>query len=163
MKRFIVACCSVAFAASAFVIAPSPSYAEGVRNNTGCGLGHLAFQNVKKDSILIQVVAATLNGICGNQTFGITSGTLGCDKPASFVENEKLQKFVAKNMDTLAHDIAVGDGEAIAALAELMDVPKENRAEFYSALQANFNTIYASVDVQSADVIDSIAGIASKS
>ncbi len=52
-------------------------------------------------------VFITFNGIFGNQTFGITSGTSECERPADFASNERIQKYVADNMDQLAADIAV--------------------------------------------------------
>jgi hypothetical protein len=45
-------------------------------NSTGCGLGTIIFEGQK--GIAPQVLAVTTNGTSGNQTFGITSGTLGC-------------------------------------------------------------------------------------
>lgn len=157
MKRFIVAGVALAFAAA--VMLPGVSSAQGYNENTGCGLGNQLFKEIGQDSILFQILAVTTNGILGNQTFGISSGTLGCKKPTKVVENEKVQKFVADNMDSLAQDMAVGRGETLDALAELMNVPAEKRAEFYASLQTNFTRIYASSDVQSADVIDNIAAL----
>src|SRR6266511_1273208 len=41
----------------------------------GCGLGAMAFKDQPGG---IQIIAATLNDICANQTFGITFGTSNC-------------------------------------------------------------------------------------
>jgi len=101
------------------------------------------------------VLAATTNGTSGNQTFGITSGTSNCDKPSNFVSNDKLNKFVAENMDELALDISAGHGETLQTVAKLMNV--ENTDAFSAKLQANFSNIYSNQDVTSANVIDSIA------
>lgn len=46
-------------------------------DSTGCGLGSMAWRG--QSGILPQVAAATTNGTFGNQTFGITFGTSGCD------------------------------------------------------------------------------------
>lgn len=44
----------------------------------GCGLGtEVIFQDANEWHE--HVLAATTNGTSGNQTFGMTSGTLGCD------------------------------------------------------------------------------------
>ena len=61
-------------------------------NNVGCGLGSEIISD--KNSVLMQIVAVTTNGTSGNQTFGITSGTSGCEKPAKLVNNDKATKFV---------------------------------------------------------------------
>lgn len=121
--------------------------------NTGCGLGSLIIKD--QNTVALQVLAATTNGIFGNQTFGITSGTLNCDKPSNFVSNDKLNRFVAENMDELALDISAGQGETLSTVAKLMNV--EDSSTFSSKLQANFTNIYSSENVTSATVIDSIA------
>jgi len=123
--------------------------------NTGCGLGNQVIKN--QDTVLMQVFAATTNGTSGNQTFGITSGTSGCAKPAKFVSNDRANEFVAGNMDTLALDISNGQGEALSTLATLLNI--SNPDTFASILQANFESIYSSSDVTSAHVIDSIVAL----
>jgi len=123
--------------------------------NTGCGLGNQVITN--QDSVLMQVFAATTNGTSGNQTFGITSGTSGCAKPAKFVSNERANEFVAGNMDALASDISNGQGEALSTLATLLNV--SNTDTFASVLQENFDSIYSSENVSSADVIDNIVAL----
>ncbi len=97
---------------------------------------------------------ATTNGTFGNQTFGITTGTLGCRK-TQFVLNERAQDFVASNMDQLAKEISVGRGESLNTLAELLDV--SDKAEFSASLQANYNKIYTSQNSKMADVLDNIS------
>lgn len=162
MKRLAVAALSLAFFVGTVAL-PGTSKAAGYNENTGCGLGNQLFKEIGQDSILFQILAVTTNGILGNQTFAISSGTLGCKKPTKVVINERVNKFVADNMDTLAQDIATGRGESLETLAELMAVPADKKAEFFAALQANFTKIYTSTDVQSADVIDSISNIAPNS
>jgi len=103
----------------------------------------------------MQVSAVTTNSTSGNQTFGITSGTLGCEKPTKFVNNEKLQNFVTKNMDQIAMDAARGNGESIKTLAKLMNVKDVN--SFAANLHDNFDKIFVSENVNSAQVIDNIA------
>jgi hypothetical protein len=131
-------------------------YADSNRNS-GCGLGSMIFQN--QNSVLQQILAATTNGTSGNQTFGISSGTSNCDQPSNWVQNERLNRFVAENMDSLAGDIAQGQGEYLYTLATLMEVPQDQRPDFYSTLQTNFTNIYTSEDVNSADVIDNIRSV----
>jgi hypothetical protein len=132
---------------------------SAMADNIGCGVGTMVFPGA--DTTLKQILAATTNGCFGNQTFGITSGTVGCDKPASFASTPQLERFVAENMDALARDIAAGQGETLATVAELLQVPVAERAQVYAALQANFGRIYPSADVQSGQVIDAIIGVIS--
>lgn len=124
------------------------------KTNVGCGIGTMIFEG--KDGLLSQACAATTNGIFGNQTFGITSGTLDCAKPAAFTQNEQLDRFVGDNMDQLAMDISRGEGDYIMTLAALLDVPVEERAEFYALLQTNFSTIYPDSGVTHVDVLNNL-------
>lgn len=128
------------------------SHAQDTQENVGAGLGSYILQG--DDGLLIQVVAAFLNGICCNQSFAITSGTWNAERPDAFVMNERLQHFVADNMDNLAQDIAMGEGETLETLAELMDV--QDRHAFRQNLKANFNQIYSSDDVTHLDVLQQI-------
>jgi len=141
------------FIASATALIATASFAKSP--NVGCGLGNQVITN--QDSVLMQIFAVTTNGTSGNQTFGITSGTSGCAKPAKFVSNNRANEFVAGNMDALALDISNGQGEALSTLATLLHV--SNPDHFASVLQANFEKIYTSSKVSSADVIDNIVSL----
>ncbi|MGQ9843272.1 MAG: DUF3015 domain-containing protein [Spirochaetota bacterium] len=136
------------------VAAISIAQAGVVRNNAGCGLGSMIFGD--KDGLLFEILATTTNGTFGNQTFGMTSGTLGCAPFKGIVSNEKINLYVADNMDNLAKDIAKGNGEYLETLALLMNVPDSEKQQFFSKLQANFNKIYTSSDVTSTDVVKNI-------
>jgi len=131
------------------------------QSNTGCGIGTMIFEG--KDGLLSQISAATTNGTFGNQTFGITSGTVNCKKASSFVAYEKLNKFVGDNMDNLAMDMSKGSGEYLSTLAVLLDVPVEKRAQLYSVLQTNFSKIYTSESVTHIDVLNNIEAVLSAS
>ncbi|MDD2781011.1 DUF3015 family protein [Sulfuricurvum sp.] len=147
MKKVLISIAAVAALATAGLAT--------VNSQTGCGLGS---QIIKDDSSAVMLaLQATTNGTSGSQTFGITSGTSGCKK-AKFVMNERAAEFVASNMDQLSREIAIGQGESVSTLAELLNV--ENKAEFASALQANYNAIYTSEKADMATVLDNVSTIA---
>ena len=125
--------------------------------NCGCGLGSMILEG--QDGLISQLAATVTNGISGNQTFGITTGTLGCEKADSIVMNEKVNIFVAENMDNLAIDIASGQGETLDALADIAEVSSEKRAELYASLQNNFDDIYFSANVTNEDVSSKVINI----
>jgi hypothetical protein len=77
------------------------------------------------------------------------------------VSNERLEQFVASNMDTLARDIAAGNGETLSTLAELLQIPAAERPAFAATLKANFGRIYPSAQVQAGQVIDNIITVIS--
>ena len=144
MKKLIVSIAAVAALSSAAI--------AGVNNQTGCGLGSMIIKD--NSSALLLALQATTNGTSGNQTFGITSGTSGCTK-TKIVMNERAEEFVASNMDQLAKEIAMGQGESVDTLAELLAV--EDKEAFASALQTNYNSIYSADDVKMAEVLDTIS------
>lgn len=135
-------------------VALSTAAFAGVNSQTGCGLGSMIIKD--DSSAVLLALQATTNGTSANQTFGITSGTSGCKK-TKLVMNERAEEFVASNMDILAKEIAVGHGESINTLAELLNV--EDTATFSASLQANYNSIYTSQKVQMSEVLDNIATI----
>lgn len=143
------------------VIFSGTAFAGQAQNNTGCGLGLMLIGENANNSLLGQVVQATLNGVLGNQTFGITSGTSNCATPAKIVMNEKLNVFVAANMDTIATDIAKGEGESLDTMAELMNISAEKRPELYAKLQSNFSGIYTSNAIEAPEVVLNIYRVAS--
>ncbi|MFA9373156.1 DUF3015 family protein [Poseidonibacter sp.] len=134
-------------------LALSSSVYGAANTNTGCGLGSLIIKD--QSTVVMQVLAATTNGTSGNQTFGISSGTLNCSQPSTVASNDKLNKFVADNMDELALDISAGQGETLSTVATLLNV--KDVSSFNAKLKANFSNIYANENVNSAKVIDSIA------
>jgi hypothetical protein len=144
MKKILVSAAAVLVLATTGFATPN--------DQTGCGLGSMIIRD--NSSAVMLALQATTNGIFGNQTFGITSGTLGCKK-TQFVMNERAQEFVASNMDQLATEISKGHGESVDTLAELLNV--QDKAGFASALQANYNKIYTSQNAKMSDVLDNIS------
>lgn len=119
---------------------------------TGCGLGNKVIK--RPDSAVMYALQATTNGTSANQTFGISSGTSGCKK-VRFVMNDRAQEFVASNMDTLAKEMAIGQGESLDTLAELLKI--QDKVAFFAALQSNYTSIYSNTKVEMADVLDGVS------
>ena len=105
----------------------------------GCGLGKLAWQNYPHQKVIgIQTMEATTNGLMGNQTFGITSGTSGCTNDGKFWAEHKVNAFAALNFENLAQDMAQGHGEHIASLATLMGIPADQQPAFFAMTQEKY-------------------------
>ena len=124
-------------------------FGSDLRDNCGCGLGTIIFEG--KDTLTLQIFAATFNA--PSQLFGISSGTLGCEKPIEIVKSNRLNLFIASNMDNLAKDIATGRGEYLDVVVDLLDVPEVEKNVFYSRLQANFEVIFPLEKVTHLDVV----------
>ena len=131
--------------------------AATVREDCGCGLGAEAIG--QKEGLVWNLLGTFLNGLCGNQTFAMSTGTLQCGKPEKMVMLEKMNIYVADNMDSLAIDIAKGEGESLDALAEVAQIDPEKRMDFNLALQDNFDYIYPDQNVQHVDVANRITEI----
>jgi hypothetical protein len=137
---------------SAFVLVGSASYA----NNIGCGLGAVLLKG--KQGRIFELLGTCLNGTCANQTFAITFGTLGYKEGAAIGMNVEVENFVAQNMDSLATDMAKGNGEYLDTLASLMKA--DDKTAFSTKMKANFNSIYTSSAVTSTEVVANIYRVA---
>ena len=92
MKKFLVS--------AAFVAAFSASQAFAL-DSTGCGLGSIIFKG--QVGTIPQILAVTTNGSFGTQTFGISSGTSGCDQNGRVSGGTgKIFAFLEKNMEQFA-------------------------------------------------------------
>jgi hypothetical protein len=127
------------------------------QRNVGCGLGTMAFEG--QNGLLSQVAASSTNGLFFNQSFGITSGTLQCQQHQTITMNERVNTFVAENMDSVAKDIARGEGEYLDTMASLMEVQQAEWPHLYAVLQQNFSRIYTSPAVTPADVLQNISAV----
>jgi hypothetical protein len=127
------------------------------QRNVGCGLGTMAFEG--QNGLLSQVAASSTNGLFFNQSFGITSGTLQCQQHQTITMNERVNTFVAENMDSVAKDIARGEGEHLDTMASLMEIQQAERPHLYAVLQQNFSRIYTSPAVTPADVLQNISAV----
>jgi len=129
MKKVIAGAMLVATSSMAFANGPA-----------GCGLGTaVIFKDANEWHE--HVLAATTNGTSGNQTFGMTSGTLGCEAANGPLAG--VQTFLDNNMDQLAIDTANGQGETLDALAEVIGVEAQDAAAFRTAMQSNFDNMFS--------------------
>lgn len=151
MKKLIVA--------TALVTASSFTFAAGGHGPSGCGLGSNIIMK-DADEWHEHVLAATTNGTSGNQTFGMTSGTLGCQDAGGPLSAD-IQRYIDGNLDQLAADTARGKGDSLAALADLMDIETADRALFNQSLQANFDQLFQSENTTSGDAAEVLSAIMS--
>jgi len=116
-------------------VKPEVLEGRGGYGSAGCGLGSVI---VKPSEHFTQIFAATTNGLFGNQTFGITSGTSNCDGPPEPVQ--ATARFVTANRAALAIATARGRGEPIEALAAIAQCHAPS--ELGPVLQRNFGQIF---------------------
>jgi hypothetical protein len=131
--------------ALSLVLAAGTSFAAEENNIGSCGLGSMLFAG--KSGIFPQILAVTTNGSFGNQTFGISSGTLGCTQNGMVTSNMKSAMFIDGNKLTLARDAAAGKGESLDALASVMGVKGEDKAALFSTMKDQFAVVFADESV----------------
>jgi hypothetical protein len=104
--------------------------ASAAQNDAGCGLGAQLF---KENRPVDQILAATTNGCFGTQTFGITTGTLGCSSGGLIKASREREVFTATNFRALEQELAAGSGQYEASLAALTGCKAEPFAVFAKA------------------------------
>ena len=136
------------------LVAAFPTLAMAADNVGGCGVGSMVFKGQK--GIAPQVLAVTTNGSTGNQTFGITSGTLGCTQDGVVTSNMKTAMFIESNKDQLARDMSVGSGETLAALSHLLGVETQDQVAFNRLAKDNVARIFTTESVATEQVVASL-------
>ena len=126
--------------------------------DAGCGIGSEVWAG--QSGKLPKLLAATTNGIFFNQLFGITFGTIGCS--GSGTVTAQAVTFTNENSEALARDMAVGQGESLNVLAELLQIKTEDKARFFAVSKANFAEIYATENSNSLQVLSSLQSVMAK-
>lgn len=126
-------------------------------NDIGCGVGTMIFKG--KSGALFKILGATTNGSFGNQTFGITTGTLGCQSDGAISSNEKINMFAAANLDKLAKEMAAGEGETLSALAGLYGVTDSDKSAFFSMAKSGYGQIFTSEATTAGDMVSNLNGL----
>jgi len=128
----------------------SAGYAHaGGYGSAGCGLGSILFGDKPG---LVQVLAATTNGLFANQTFAISTGTSNCSNTGGGVASTKA--FIQANREAVSKDVARGSGETIASLSSLAGC--SDQAAVAATLQKEFKTIFPNEQVSDISVSDSV-------
>ncbi|WP_236234541.1 DUF3015 domain-containing protein [Pseudomonas tohonis] len=126
------------------------AHADAAGGN-GCGWGNMLFDGQR--GFAPHFLATTTNGTSGNATFGMTSGTNGCDVNAKIGYGGRSMLAMNGMLDNIAEDMAQGQGEALDAYATLLGVEQSDRAHFAKIAQENFSTIFSAPDVTGEQVL----------
>jgi hypothetical protein len=151
MKKVILTAVAItALPVSSIIAAP---------NNVGCGVGSMIWNG--QSGVAPQILAVTTNGTMMNQLFGISSGTLGCAPNAavSLPMPHKIAQFTNDNLENLARDMAVGEGETLNSLATLWEVDTQDKTAFFKTTQTHFAQIFPNEKVTAKEVLLSLNNI----
>ncbi len=122
------------------------------QNDAGCGIGSMLF---KEQQPVHQIVAATTNGCFGNQTFGITTGTLGCTSGGLIKSSKEREVFVATNLRAIERELAAGKGQYASSLATLSGCGAKSE-EFLSLSKARYEKLFPSANIGAAELIKNL-------
>ena len=67
--------------------------------------------------------------------------------------------FTNENAESLARDMAVGQGESLNVLAELLNIQSQDKARFFAVSKQNFSEIYSSQNQDSLQVLASLQAV----
>ena len=126
--------------------------------DVGCGVGSQVWAG--QSGKIPKILAATTNGIFTNQLLGITFGTLGCSGNGKVTA--QVVTFTNENTESLARDMAVGQGESLNVLASLLNVKDADKAHFFAVTKSNFSHIYSTNNQNSLQVLASLQEVMAK-
>ena len=114
---------------------------RGPYGMAGCGWGGFAVGN--NPAPLAQLGATILNLVSTNQSSALSSGTSNCDKAPPDLALMEQEVFVTSNLASLTRESAQGDGQHLAAFAELLGCSADYEA-FAQLCQARHGDIFPS-------------------
>ena len=133
------------------VLVALPFSAALADNDIGCGFGTQIWAG--QSGLVAKVLGATTNGSTANQTFGISSGTLGCSQDGVVKAELRRAQFASANLDQLAAEVAAGEGESLNTLAALYNVAAADRAAFNVLAQQHYGALFATTSATTGDVL----------
>ena len=148
MKKIIIGAVLLGSSMSASAVAPG---------GPGCGWGNLLFEG--SSGLPAHLLATIVNGTSGNATFGMTSGTNGCDTGGTLTYSGNSLLAMNGVLEEVAQDMAVGQGEALTALTVAMQIDASDRDHFNSVMHENFAQIFTRDDVSSGEVMENINAV----
>lgn len=148
MKKTLIAAAMLGASTSAMAVAPG---------GPGCGWGNMLFEG--QSGMPMHLLATIVNGTSGNATFGMTTGTNGCDTSGSLSYSGSSLLGMTGVMEEVAQDMATGEGEALTALSVSMGIEASDRAHFNAVMHENFAAIFPHKDVTADEVMASITDV----
>jgi hypothetical protein len=132
MRRLAVS----ATIAGMMMLGASVAHAQGY-GMAGCGLGSLV---LKENTIVMQILAGTLNGT-GGQIFAITSGTSNCTSGGVIKAQREQAAFAEVNFQDLKRNMATGGGEFLTSFATLLGCEDPAKPALARMTQTRFASI----------------------
>ncbi|WP_294429377.1 DUF3015 family protein [uncultured Treponema sp.] len=145
MKKQIIAC----------ALGLGMAFGAFASKNVGPGIGGMLCGNL--NGLFWDVLGISINDTFWPVKFGaVTFGTSGASQPSRLVY-EPTEKFIEENMDFVATDIAMGNGEYLDTIAVMLEV--QDVDSFKAKAQANFDVIFPNAEVSAAEVTQNIVAL----
>lgn len=127
MKKIILSCLALSFVSIA---------AQGRDSLDGCGLG---WEVTDKKTFTATTTRGTTNYFVP-PTFGMTTGTMGCEKLEMGANDKESFDFVATNYEILKNELAQGNGEYVRGLSQSLGC---QGSAFSSHVQSHYDSVVA--------------------
>jgi hypothetical protein len=124
----------------------------------GCGLGTQLWEGTEGGAIP-RALGATTNGTSGNQTFGISSGTSGCNNDGAITASARLPVYADANFDQLAKDMSRGQGESLTTLASLYGISADDQGAFFSVAKDRYGDIFTHSGITATEMLRNLNAV----
>ncbi len=157
MKKLMLSVVGVLFVTQGwFAVADGKSLGTS-DTGPGCGFGKIWWAaDPSAKSKGIQILMGTSNSLFGSQTFGISTGTLGCTDNGKWWAEQKTIVFAELNFETLSQEMAQGHGEYLGSLAILMGIPAERQPAFFALAQERYESLAKIGDISPATLLNAL-------
>lgn len=122
----------------ALTVVAAGSLAHAEDRLDGCGLG---WQVTQGKTYTATTTRGTTNAFVP-PAFGMTTGTLGCDKLEVGANDKEAADFVASNYEQLKSQLAMGRGEYVDGMAAAFGC-KAMSTEVGAQIQKNYSSVVA--------------------
>ena len=134
-------------------IAAIPMSAMAVDTSDGCGLGHQVMQG---ETLMATSVRLTTNAFVP-PTFGMTSGTIGCNKHEIASNDMEKANYAVTNFDALKVEMASGQGEMLNGFAKVMGC---DASAFGKMTKAQYSNIYKTQNTSAVEMYKNVKALA---
>jgi hypothetical protein len=122
MRQFVLAALILAL----------PVISQAKDTMDGCGLGW----EVTQDETMIATTTRGTTNMFVPPSFGMTTGTLGCKQLAFAANEQEAVNYVVNNYSNLKQQLAVGQGEYVEGLNEVMNCNGSTVQQQYKSVVA---------------------------
>lgn len=119
-------------------------------NDIGCGVGTMIWEG---QTGLAPKIAGSFTNALTFQSISITFGIVNCNGQNTVTASAEIRRFVSVNLDALAREMAIGEGETLESFAHLLEVGESDRANFYSLTQDHFTELFTNDHTTAGDML----------